>query len=77
MNECRHLHLVLLAPQKGRVRCRHCHLTLTPEELCGSYCPECFEGEGVKRYEFEEVPASGPEKIRYQCEGCGVIIETE
>jgi hypothetical protein len=72
--DCRHQHLVLIPPEKGRLRCRHCHLTITADELAGSYCPECFEAEGEKHYDFEEVPA-GQEKTRYQCEQCGVIIE--
>ncbi|HVN72644.1 MAG TPA: hypothetical protein VMU10_11540 [Desulfomonilia bacterium] len=75
MTECRHLHLVLLPPQKSRLRCRHCHLTITTDELSEGYCPECFEASGKKRYDFDEVPATDQEKTRYQCEECGVIIE--
>jgi DNA-directed RNA polymerase subunit RPC12/RpoP len=78
MTSCRHLHLVLLPPQKSRLRCRTCHLTITPDELnelTGGYCPECFEAHGKKQYDFEEIPAADQEKTRYQCEECGVIIE--
>jgi predicted RNA-binding Zn-ribbon protein involved in translation (DUF1610 family) len=59
------------------LRCRHCHLTITADELQGRYCPECFEVYGMKRDHFEEVLAVDQEKTRYQCEECGVIIETE
>ncbi len=77
MTSCRHLHLVLLPQQKSRLRCRHCHLTITADELQGRYCPECFEVHGNKWNDFEEVRAAGQEKTRYQCEQCGVIIETD
>jgi len=77
MTSCRHLHLVLLPRLKSRLRCRHCHLTITTDELQGRYCPECFEVHGIKRDDFEEVQAIDQEKTRYQCEQCGVIIETE
>ncbi len=77
MASCRHLHLVLLPPQKSRLRCRHCHLTITADELQGRYCPECFEVHGIKRNDFEEIQAIDQEKTRYQCEQCGAIIETE
>ena len=77
MTSCRHLHLVLLPQPKGRLRCRHCHLTIAPDELSGGYCPECLEEQGVRRNDFEEVPATGQDKTRYQCEECGVIIEAE
>jgi len=77
MESCRHLHLVLLPPQKSRLRCRHCHLTITADELQGRCCPECFEDSGNKRYDFEEIPAADQEMARYQCEQCGAIIETE
>jgi hypothetical protein len=77
MTSCRHLHLVLLPRQKNRLRCRHCHLTITAEELPGGYCPECSEAHGKKLYDFEEVQAIDQGKTRYQCEQCGVIIETE
>jgi len=77
MESCRHLHLVLLPKQKSRLRCSHCHLTITADELQGRCCPECFEGSGSKRYDFEEIPAADQEMTRYQCEQCGAIIETE
>ena len=77
MTSCRHVHLVLLPPKKSRLRCRHCHLTITADELQGSYCPECFEVNGNKSNDFEEIQATDQEKTRYQCEQCGVIIETE
>ncbi len=77
MTSCRHLHLVLLPKQKSRLRCRHCHLTITADELPEGYCPECYETHGNKRYDFEEVRTDEQEKTRYQCEECGVIIETD
>jgi predicted RNA-binding Zn-ribbon protein involved in translation (DUF1610 family) len=77
MNSCNHRHLELL-PQPGkRLRCRHCHLTITPEELTDGYCPECFETQGIKRYDFEEVVSPEKKKVRYRCESCGLIIEVE
>ncbi len=77
MESCRHLHLVLLPQQKGRLRCRHCHLSIVKEELQDGYCPECFEETGKERYDFEEVQPSGTQKTRYQCEECGAIIEID
>ncbi|MBN2688778.1 MAG: hypothetical protein JXR85_11485 [Deltaproteobacteria bacterium] len=77
MTSCRHLTLVLLPEQKNMLRCRHCHLTINADELNNRYCPECFEEHGRKCYDFEEVEATGTKRIRYRCEQCGVIIETE
>ncbi len=77
MDSCKHTSLVLLTGQKNRVRCRHCHLTIEKNELDDGYCPECFETRDEKRYEFEEVKASGTEGANYRCEECGVIIHCE
>ena len=77
MTSCSHSTLTLLPQQKNRMRCRHCHLTIRADELGDSYCPECFEAEGQKRYEFEEVAAVESGTSRYRCEECGVIIESE
>jgi hypothetical protein len=30
-------------------------LTISADELGASYCPECFEVNGTKRYNFEEI----------------------
>jgi len=74
MTSCNHRHLVLLPNKSPRLRCRHCRLTITSDELGNGCCPECYETDGKKRYEFEEIPA---EKTitRYRCEDCGTIIE--
>ena len=77
MTACRHLTLVQLPEKKNMLRCRHCHLTISPEELRGGYCPECLEVEGKRRRDFDEVEAAATGKIRYRCEQCGIIIETE
>ena len=77
MNSCKHRHLELLPEPGKRLRCRHCHLTISPDELTNGYCPECFETEGIKRYDFEEVASSEKKKVRYRCESCGLIIEVE
>ncbi len=66
---------MLLHKQKSRLRCRHCHLTIEINELSNSYCPECFETAGKKRYDFEEVKDAKPEITQYRCEECGVLIE--
>ncbi len=76
MTSCKHSQLVLLPEKKGRLRCRHCHLTLGADELQFRYCPECFEGNGTKRYDFEEIAAVATGVVRYRCEACGVIIES-
>jgi hypothetical protein len=60
-----------------RLRCRHCHLMIKPEELAGGYCPECFEAEGKKRDDFEEVPAADNGRVRYRCEDCKAWLERE
>ncbi|MGC9324818.1 MAG: hypothetical protein ACP5G0_08755 [Desulfomonilia bacterium] len=77
MTACRHMNLVLISEGKPKLRCRHCHLVITPEELQGSWCPECYETHGQKRYDFEEIPPGENEKTRYRCEDCGAIIEVE
>ncbi len=77
MNSCRHLNLVLLAERKNVLRCRHCHLTINADELSERYCPECFQVKGRRNYDFDEVKREDEGKIRYRCEDCGAIIETE
>ena len=77
MTTCRHLTLVQLPEKKNILRCRHCHLTIDPDELHGGYCPECFEVEGRRHYDFDEIEAEDKGKIRYRCEQCGIIIEAE
>ena len=79
MTFCKHSQLVLLAGNKknSRLRCRHCHLTINPEELTEGYCPECYEINGTKRYDFEEVEVTKAPVTKYRCEQCGIIIECE
>jgi rubrerythrin len=78
MTSCTHLTLVLLPEKKNVLRCRHCHLTIKDDELREQgYCPECFEVQGRRRYDFDAIETEDKEKIRYQCEQCGIIIETE
>jgi hypothetical protein len=77
MTSCSHLTLVLLPEKKDMLRCRHCHLTINAGELGEGYCPECFEVHGRRRYDFDTIEAKDKGKIRYQCEQCGIIIETE
>ena len=74
MDSCTHKNLVLLAPPKDRIRCRHCHLTIKRADLRQSYCPECYEADGVKRKEFEEVEETENQAINYSCEDCGAFI---
>jgi hypothetical protein len=66
---------MLLPKQNNRVRCHHCHLTIKVNELSNSYCPECFEVSGKKRYEFGAVNDEKTEIIQYRCEDCGVVID--
>jgi Zn finger protein HypA/HybF involved in hydrogenase expression len=75
MTSCAHTKLELLPEPKGRLRCRRCHLTLTRDDLKDDFCPECFDGSGEKRYDFEEMAAES-EVARYRCEECGVIVRS-
>jgi len=74
MNDCKHANLELLPERKSTVRCKHCHLTISADELGDSYCPECFDREGVKNYQFETLASSDSNAARYRCEECGAII---
>lgn len=76
MTSCNHINLVLLPAAKNKLRCRHCHLTIGSEELGKSFCPECFEARGEKRYDFEEIVEASTGVQRYRCEDCGIIIES-
>lgn len=78
MTTCKHSKIVLLSPiTKKKLRCSHCHLTISADELGAGYCPECFEINGVKRYDFEEIAQSKENKTQYRCEECGVIIKSD
>jgi predicted RNA-binding Zn-ribbon protein involved in translation (DUF1610 family) len=76
MTSCKHSTLELIPERKKTVRCKHCHLTMSADELGDSYCPECFDGSGEKRYDFEALSNVGGNVVRYRCEECGVIINT-
>ncbi|MBU1055671.1 MAG: hypothetical protein KKC46_17875 [Proteobacteria bacterium] len=77
MSECKHNILVLLPQKSNRIRCVHCHLTLKTDELEDGYCPECFEAQGKKHYDFEEVKSPENAKTIYRCDGCGIMIECD
>ena len=74
MPRCRHHNLVLIAPNNNKMRCRGCHLTIDEEELADGYCPECYEGYGVKRRDFETLEPEYDGKTRYSCEECGGLV---
>jgi len=77
MAECSHQNLVLLPGAKRKVQCRHCHLTILVDDLVDDYCPECYEADGWKRYDFETVASQGSDAIRYRCEQCNAVIASE
>ncbi|MCG8336906.1 MAG: hypothetical protein MJE63_20560 [Proteobacteria bacterium] len=74
MSECLHKNLVLIKESSDKLRCIHCHLTITPDELNDSYCPECYEESGRKRYDFEQIEAAEQDSSQYRCEDCGALI---
>ena len=77
MEHCDHNKLVLITENESRLRCRHCNLTIKANELGGGYCPECYEESGVRRSDFEEIPAESSDIARYRCEKCHAIIESQ
>ena len=77
MDKCRHQNLVLIKPDKNKLRCTHCHLTINEDELETGFCPECWETERIKRRDFEKVEQKESETDTYRCEGCGVEIKPE
>ena len=77
MTSCNHDKLILLPVKKNRLRCRHCHLTIEADELGDGYCPECFETNGKKHYDFKEVETGEKGITRYRCEDCGATIPYE
>ena len=46
-------------------------------ELGDGCCPECYESQGDRRYDFDEIDSEASGPARYRCEECGVIIESE
>ena len=76
MSSCNHSALELLPERRKRLRCRYCHLTIAEEEIGDGFCPECFANSGSKRYDFEELVATGDSIARYRCEQCGAIVKS-
>jgi len=76
MTSCNHSALELLPERRKRLRCRYCHLTIAEEEIGDGFCPECFANTGSKRYDFEELVATGDGIARYRCEQCGAIVKS-
>ena len=77
MSSCKHSVLVLLPDKKNMLRCRHCHLTIKADELEGRYCPECYEINGNKQFDFEEIAEEETGSAKYRCEDCGLIVESD
>jgi len=75
MSSCTHKTLVLLREVGGKLRCRRCHLVISPQELNGGFCPECYEADRRKCFEFDAVPPPEGDVARYRCESCGALIE--
>ncbi len=75
MSLCKHKTLVLLSGKDDKLRCRSCHLTISSDELGGGFCPECYEVNRVKCYDFEELISEDDGGVSYGCEECGVIIK--
>ncbi len=76
MTSCSHKTLMLLPERKNVLRCQHCHLTIKADELGQGHCPECFEMNGRRRFDFEEMAEGERGRTRYRCEECGAIIES-
>ncbi len=77
MSSCKHKTLVLLAKESNKFRCRNCHLNISGDELGNDCCPECYEVDHVKRYDFEELIFEDDGRVSYRCEECGLIIKSE
>lgn len=75
MNECRHQNVTVIVEDENRLRCRHCHLTIKASEMTTGYCPECFETDGKKRDDFDEMVSIGRTSTHYRCEDCGVVLK--
>ena len=75
MDKCLHKNIILIHENSVRLRCRHCHLTIKAEDLTDGYCPECFEAEGKKRNNFEEVQITDSGEVRYRCEDCKTWLD--
>jgi len=77
MSSCRHLKLTLISKNKPRLKCRHCHLTIKAEDVENTYCPECYEAFGQKRYDFDPVEVAESNASQYRCEACGALIASK
>ena len=77
MKKCIHQNLVLVKPDKNKLRCTHCHLTINEDDLDSDYCPECWETDRVKRRDFERVEQKECDTDTYRCEKCGVEVKAE
>jgi hypothetical protein len=49
-------------------------LTIDSEELGNSFCPECLDRSGKRRYEFDELETIKDGAATYRCEECGAIV---
>ena len=74
---CKHKTLLLLAKENDKLRCRNCHLIISGDELRNGYCPECYEVDHVKHYDFEELIYEDDGGVSYRCEECGLIIKSK
>lgn len=74
MEGCRHQKLVLVEPEKDKLRCRRCNLTISRKDLEGDFCPECLEMRGERHNDFEEIRPDEAPAAHYRCEICGALI---
>lgn len=74
MSQCNHEQIVVITESAKRLRCRHCHLTIKEEDLTDGTCPECYETEGRRHTDFEEVFTNDAAEIRYRCEICNAWL---
>ncbi len=58
-----------------KIRCENCHLTIKKDEIGDGFCPECYEKDGKKRYDFEELVPEKSSEIKYSCEDCGYVVK--
>ena len=50
-------------------------MTIDADELSDSYCPECYEATGYKKFDFDPVSSTDTKTTRYRCEECGIVLE--
>ncbi|MBI9085029.1 MAG: hypothetical protein JEZ11_15655 [Desulfobacterales bacterium] len=68
---------MLMPTAAPRLRCRHCHLTIRADDIGEGPCPECLEATGRRQYDFEPVSEVMDVAVRYRCEDCGAMIDTD